>query len=208
MNGIDRLLLLQEENNIAGIRQASLAPRFEGLRQRHLTGTAPKAVTGFNLFQTPKSIAARMAGMLRERLPDNPRILEPSTGLGRLYEPLAELKAEWLMIEEQTECCKALGKMLGKPVDVENIDFLQIGERESFDGIIMNPPFKMGTDIKHILKAYSMLRTGGRLVSLCYDGVKQNKQLKPIVNHWEQLEQGAFKEEGTNARVSLLIMDK
>ena len=67
MNGFDRLLQLRAENDAAGEIMRKEAPRFLQLARRHELGTAPQSVTGFNLFQTPRVIAARMADLIRER---------------------------------------------------------------------------------------------------------------------------------------------
>jgi len=211
MNGIDRLLTLREENDRAGVLMLEAAPRFRELKQRHLNGTEPRAVTGFNLFQTPTVIAARMAEVIKAEVRPGARILEPSAGLGRLYEPfidIEELRDNWVMVEDARECVRAVSAAL-KRADVRERDFLDTTPGElggKFNAVIMNPPFKMGRDIKHILHARSMLNPGGILVSLCYNGVKQNKQLHPIVDSWEVLPEASFKSEGTNASVAMLTI--
>lgn len=211
MNGIERLLMLQQDNAEACERMAALRPRFLQLAQRHELGTAPRAVTGLNLFQTPRPIAALMADILRRRVAGG-RILEPSAGLGRLYEPEAvqAMRATWLMVEEAQECCNALRKAI-EGADIRQRDFLatsadDLGGR--FDGVIMNPPFKQGRDVKHIMHAMEMLKPGGRLVSLCYNGQRQRAALKPIAAEWRDLPAGSFREEGTDADVALVVFDK
>lgn len=211
MNGIDRLLLLREENRRRGEIMDSLRPRFDSIRNREIEGTAPKAITGFNLFQTPRPIAQRMAQLIQERAGDGCRILEPSAGLGRLYEPLEGLRAEWMMVEEAGECVRALRNAWKRVKEIKHADFLAQtadGLGGKFDLVVMNPPFKHGIDVRHIEHALEMVRDGGRLVSLCYNGAKQNEQLKPYVTHWEPLPPGSFREEGTGAEVALLVIDK
>ena len=209
MSGIDRLLQLRERMTEQRAVMRELAPRFAHIENRQIEGTAPRALTGFNLFQTPKPIARRMAEILRERVSGG-RILEPSAGLGRLYEPLEDLRADWLMIEEAGELVRALKSAI-KSQRIDQRDFLETSAEDlggQVDGVIMNPPFKMGRDIKHIRHALDMLKPGGRLVSLCYNGVKQNAELKPIADRWEVLPAGSFREEGTSADVALLVIDK
>lgn len=212
MNGIDRLLTLQAENRAAGERMQLVRPRFNQLALRHENGTAPKAITAFNLFQTPRPVAALMSEIVRAYVKPGARILEPSAGLGRLYEPfehLDELRENWLMIENAGECVRAL-KAAIRRLDIQERDFMQTSPDKigTFDAVIMNPPFKQGTDIKHIKHAVTMLNPGGVLVSLCYNGSKQNAELRPIANTWEVLPEKSFKEEGTSASVALIVITK
>ena len=62
----------------------------------------------------------------------------------------------------------------------------------TFDAIVMNPPFKMGTDIKHIRHALTFLEPGGRLLSLCANGPKQRAALKAEASEWIDLPAGSF----------------
>lgn len=217
MNGLDRLLQLRAENDAAGEIMRKEAPRFLQLARRHELGTAPQSVTGFNLFQTPRVIAARMADLIRERIGDRTgaRILEPSVGLGRLWEPFSgeadAMRQAWQMVEDSGECVRAFEKMLKRAGIVRHRDFLDttaddLGGR--FDAVIMNPPFKQGRDVKHIEHALEMVRPGGRLVALCYNGTRQNEKLRPIADVWEVLPEKSFREEGTAASVAMLMIDK
>lgn len=210
MNGIERLVTLGRANMEIGLEMALMRPRFEAYRQRHELGTAPRAVTGFNLFQTPRPVAVEMARLIKEKIKTGCRILEPSVGLGRLYEPLKDDIENWMMVEEQLECCKALKNAI-RNAELKHADFLSLNAQDlggQFDAVIMNPPFKMGTDIKHIRHALEMLKPQGRLVSLCYNGTKQNEILKPLADYWEVLPEKSFKDEGTAASVAMLVIDK
>jgi 16S rRNA G1207 methylase RsmC len=96
-------------------------------------------------------------------------------------------------------------------LEIKERDFLQtsVGELGGpFDAVVMNPPFKQGTDIAHITHALGMVRVGGVLVSLCYDGVKQNKVLRPMADEWEVLPAKSFQDEGTSASVALMVIRK
>ena len=216
MNALDRLLTLAAENEEAGERLRAQAPRFLAYRERHLLGTAPQAVTGFNLFQTPPPIAARMAAIVGEYIKPGARILEPSAGLGRLVEPftagrLADLRLQWEAVEEAGECVRAVRQSLRELEKTREADFLQLSAADlggQFAAVVMNPPFKQGRDIKHIRHALDMVEPGGVLVSLCYNGTRQNEQLKPIADTWEVLPPGSFREEGTGAEVALLTIRK
>lgn len=211
---LERLQGLRLDITAATERAAFIRQRFAALQNRKEEGTAPRAVSSFNLFQTPAPIAARMAQMIASETPG--RVLEPSAGLGRIYTALREtlrISARIVMIEESAECCADLRRVAGENEGdrVFNADFLNVSAFElggEFEAVCMNPPFKMGTDIRHILHALGMLAPGGLLVSLCYNGSRQNAKLRPMCDSWELLPEGSFKAEGTNAEVVLLTMRK
>jgi len=76
-----------------------------------------------------------------------------------------------------------------------------------FDSIIMNPPFKMWQDIKHIQHAATLLAEGWRLVAICANGPKQRAKLMPIADEWIELPSKAFKTEGTNVNAAIIVID-
>jgi 16S rRNA G1207 methylase RsmC len=165
-------------------------------------------VTAFNLFQTPEALANRAAAMLGNV--DGLSILEPSAGLGRLYRAVrrASQSAQITLVEQSPDCCRELyretdGDSFARLVQG---DFLtaEIGDR--FDRVLMNPPFKQGRDVRHTLHAFSLLKPGGLLVGMCYNGTRQNEKLKPLATSWEVLEPDTFKESGTRASVVLFTM--
>lgn len=161
-----------------------------------------EAVSSFNLFQTPVDVASRMAEILGPL--DGMRCLEPSAGLGRLVKACDG--GEWVLVEESNDLCRHLYQLGHLLI---NDDFLKCTADRlggKFDRIIMNPPFKMGTDVKHINHAKSLLNPGGLLVSLCYNGVRQNERLMPIADSWEILPEKSFRSEGTAASVALLTI--
>lgn len=70
---------------------------------------------------------------------------------------------------------------------------------------LMNPPFKNGTDIKHINHARRLLAPGGRLVALCAAGPRQLARLRPIATEWRELPARSFASEGTNVAAAIVI---
>jgi phospholipid N-methyltransferase len=208
MNARLRLLHLRECTESTAEEMADQRGRFQALAD---PASAPRAVSAFNLFQTPETLAQKMAAWLP--LEPDSRILEPSAGLGRLYRAVRDLHAGPItLIEYAPQCCRELYDMTSedRQATLKQGDFLAqtpdgLG---TFDGIIMNPPFKMGRDIRHILHAVDFLAVGGVLVSLCYDGPRQQAQLKPIADYWEDLPADTFKSEGTRADVALLVITK
>ena len=196
--GLLRLRHLREVTEAKGEEMDEQRQRFDAMREAQPT----KAISSFNLFQTPASVSNDMHNLLGPI--EGLRILEPSAGLGRLYRPCGE----WVLVEQDTQCCEQLYKLGVKLIqdDFLACDTERLGGK--FDRVIMNPPFKMGRDIKHIKHAYQMLKSGGLLVALCYNGVKQNKHLKPVVDSWDVLPEESFKSEGTKASVAILTWRK
>ena len=211
-SSLQRLQALRMDNTATGYRMEEMRGRFAALAGRHEDGTAPKAITAFNLFQTPEPIAQRMAEIIRDHCGDAPRILEPSAGLGRIYRALIAVIPDCRvsLVEQSANCA---GELYKQARDVDRLfqrDFMETHPEEigTFDAVCMNPPFKMGADIRHIRHAMEFLKPGGLLVSLCYDGTRQNEKLKPLCDSWEVLPEKSFAAEGTGASVVLLTIRK
>lgn len=211
--GLSRLKQLRNETNKAEHVLESQRARFVKLARND---SAPRAVSSFNLFQTPATIAADMVAALVDHFGtlDGLRILEPSAGLGRLYSAVrtSSGSAEIVLVEQSPECCRELYSMTeaDSRAALVQADFLEVDiERIGgpVDAVIMNAPFKMGRDIKHTMHASGFVKPGGLLVGLCYDGVKQNKKLKPECDSWEVLPADSFKAEGTKASVAMLSIE-
>jgi hypothetical protein len=221
VNALNRLRTLQAENESIGFEMLLEKGRFAALASRHEDGTAPRAVSSFNLFQTPQDIAERMASMLPK---DAQAILEPSAGLGRLYKAIRarNKQAHISLVDQSADCCRELYAVTEQDelTAIKQADFLSVEPAYEgncglivkqlpyafYDAVIMNPPFKRGLDVKHILHALGFLKSGGLLVALCYNGVKKNRDLKPLCDTWEMLPKGSFKSEGTGAEVVLLTI--
>jgi predicted RNA methylase len=98
--------------------------------------------------------------------------LEPSAGSGHIANVVRELypHARATLCEWSGLLCRALEAQGWVPVKADFISCRWSG----FDRVLMNPPFGangVGTDIDHVRHAYTMLKPGGRLVSLMSDGV-------------------------------------
>ncbi len=195
------------ENDAARFAMAEMRPRFDALRARHDNGTAPRAVVAFNLFQTPADIAAQMAKALD--LKQGARILEPSAGLGRLLDAVTPYEpSEIVAVENAPQCAAELFNQNRPRVTIKQRDFLTLTPDDlgTFDAVIMNPPFHLRADIRHIFHARSFLKPGGILAALCMNTQHRTEQLKPIAATWEVLPDKAFKAEGTNISAAILTM--
>lgn len=198
----DRLTGLRLENDEAAMRQAEMRPRFERMANRHENGTAPRAVSAFQLFQTPPEIAARMVALLNLR--HGERVLEPSAGLGRILDALQPYGlAEVVAVEIDATLAGELFRQARERVTLLQRDFLTMTPGEfRFDAVCMNPPFHMRADIEHVRHALTFLRPGGRLATLLLN-TPHREVLRPMAASWEVLPAGVFGKEGT--RVSTIL---
>lgn len=208
MKAFHRLHALRMENDAAGYAMEEMRPRFDSLNARHEAGTAPRAVSAFNLFQTPVAVAERLAGLLG--LKGGERILEPSAGLGRLLDAVKLYSpAEVVAMEISPACCAELFHQNRADVTLKQRDFLTVapGDLGLFDAIIMNPPFHMRADIRHIMHARQFLKPGGKIAAICFNQPNR-AELKRISSQWIEIESGAFKESGTRVETAICIIDR
>lgn len=204
--GLLRLAHLREVNEARAEEHDLHRERFERLKN---PDSAPRAVSSFNLFQTPEPIADRMAAMADL----SGRVLEPSAGLGRLYRAIrCRSSCPVVLVENSPTCAAELYRETSGDNQAELVqaDFLNCSAARlgSVDCVVMNPPFKMGRDVRHITHALTLLQPGGLLVALCFNGSRQNAKLKPLADTWEVLPAGSFKSEGTRAEVVLMTVRK
>lgn len=204
----ERLRGQQIDTVLAGAQLAALRPRFERMAARHENGTAPRAVSAFNLFQTPPALADRLVFALEFWA--GARVLEPSAGLGRILDALAPRQpGEVVAVEMAPACAGELFRQNRPGVTIKQRDFLTCTPEEFglFDAVAMNPPFKMRSDIRHILHARQFLKPGGRLAALCLAGPRQFAELRPLAATWEELPDDTFAKEGTRVRTVLLTIN-
>lgn len=201
-----RLRLLEQTEAVEAVEETMIGERA-GFAAIERNEPAP-AVVAFNLFQTPDAIADQMADALGDL--DGCSVLEPSAGLGRLYRAVRRRSAACpvTLVELAPQCCHVLYDQTNSDPQARLLqgDFLTCDAVGLYDRVLMNPPFKQGRDVKHILHARSLLKPGGRLVALCYDGVKQNAKLHPLADSWRVLPANSFKESGTTAGIVMLTM--
>jgi SAM-dependent methyltransferase len=203
----NRLHSLRMENDAAGYALDDARPRFDRLRARHENGAAPVAVSEFQLFQTPPAVAARLVALLGLR--PGARVLEPSAGLGRLLDALQACQPrEVVAVEMAAACAGQLYRQDRPGVVIRQRDFLAVDPAElgAFDAVVMNPPFHLRADIRHILHARRFLKPGGMLAAVCMAGASREAALRPLACHWEPLPAGTFRAEGTPVGAVLLAI--
>jgi phospholipid N-methyltransferase len=204
-----RLHGLRDSIRDAAQSQAERAGRFRRIAGRAENGTAPVAVSSWQLFPTPAAVAERM--MDAAELAPGLRVLEPSAGTGNLVRAML---ARGVRAEDVTACevSAVVAREFARdfptvPLVVD--DFLEqsaVTLGGPFDRIVANPPFHRGEDARHILHAAGMLAPGGVLVGLCYDGRAFREELRDICWTHERLPAGSFREAGTRADVVMVVM--
>jgi 16S rRNA A1518/A1519 N6-dimethyltransferase RsmA/KsgA/DIM1 with predicted DNA glycosylase/AP lyase activity len=202
-----RLHGLRMENDAAGFAMDEQRPRFESMEARHENGTAPRAVSAFQLFQTPAELARRLVSAAR--IEPRMRVLEPSCGLGRLLDAMPPA-CEVVAVEIAAQCAAEIFRQNRDGVTLLQRDFLtcQPGELGTFDRVAMNPPFRMRSDIRHILHALKFVKNGGVLAALCLDTPQRETALRHLSATWEKIPAGAFKQSATNVRTVLATFSK
>jgi predicted RNA methylase len=173
-------------------------------------------------FPTPESVAEELITMAD--LQPGQRILEPSAGSGSLIDAAMKHCANLQIsfCELNLVLLDILRDKYEKNSNIHFLDrnFLELethrpGER--FDRILMNPPFERGQDIEHVLRAYSMLKIRGRLVSLVSAGAlgRQDKKGTEFRRFLEahnavirDVPAGAFKASGTSVAAKFVAVSK
>jgi len=167
----------------------------------------------FQFFPTPRSLAVRMVEMAD--IQESDRCLEPSAGQGAIADiiPFNNLT----VVELDPVNHKHL-------IDKGHIcyirDFLTVTKGTfgfKFDKIVANPPFTKNQDIDHIMHMYTLLNSGGRIVTLSSQSWVKGSQKKQIAfRSWlndldaviESIPEGTFRESGTSIATMLITIDK
>lgn len=203
-SGFHRLHSLRMENDQKGFDMEDMRPRFERIANRHENGTTPRAVSAYQLFQTPPAVAGLLVDLLQPK--PGGRFLEPSAGLGRLLDVLAPFHpSEVVAVEQAASCAGELFKQEREGVTIKQRDFLacSVDDLGLFDAIAMNPPFHMRSDIAHIRHALQFLATDGSLTSVCMD-TKHRREAFPDAE-WHTLPEGSFKSSNTNVPTAIVV---
>lgn len=184
-------------------------------------------------FPTPKGLADQLVA--EAKIESHHTVLEPSFGNGNLIMAAIEAGAKDIdgcefnpaLVVHTTKRLQALPEIaetLRPTVDLYSGDFLNATMlRPSYDRIIMNPPFEMLGDVKHVLHAYELLAPGGRLVAIMSPGVMFRREapavkLRALLEsagagevefaEIEHLPDNSFKESGTGVNTIMLTIQK
>jgi phospholipid N-methyltransferase len=171
---------------------------------------------GIDFFPTPKPLAAKMAEMAGVK--PGMTVLEPSAGNGHLADAARDAGATVDAVEISDTLRNVLSAK-GHNIAAHDFDTFEPGQQ--YDAVIMNPPFSDRKDAAHIMRAYNMLKPGGKLVAIAGEGVFFGSDQKAqAFRSWldergadvEKLPENTFKgsdlpsQTGANAR--LLVVTK
>lgn len=165
-------------------------------------------------FPTPEKIADRMVS--EADIQPGMTVLEPSGGTGRIAEAVRRGTGIAPDVIEIQPKMRELLQAKGFPV-LDDRDFLDYAGTQSYDRIVMNPPFSKGRDVEHVRHAYGMLKPGGRLVAIMGEhpffaedakSREFREWLEELGGTSEKLPPDTFKLSGTSAASRLVIIDK
>lgn len=169
----------------------------------------------YQFYETPEWIADMMAEDLYIQ-PDD-RVLEPSAGKGRLINAVHRLQPDTVVdcYEMMATNRKELGKL--RNVRILGDDFMEREDREEYDAIIANPPFRRNQDIRHVMKMYGNLKEGGRMAIITgthwtYAQDRESRDFREWINgkctHRTELQNGQFRESGTDIGTVYMVIRK
>lgn len=177
-----------------------------------LTGTYDKP-DDLGWFETPEHIARIVIDAAQ--IAPGMSVLEPSAGLGALARPARDAGGSVDLCHEIHEGrAKALWEQ-GFPTSQR--DFLAGKVVNSFDRVVMNPPFARQQDIDHVVHALRHLKPNGRLVSIMSAGVRfrtnrKASQFREDVDRYGgvfvELPDGSFRSSGTDVRTVMLTIER
>lgn len=166
----------------------------------------------YGYFPTPIAIVKQM--IERAGIKPGMTVLEPEAGQGAIVLPMVEAGAKVHCIEVLSENAHQLRQKTG--IEALIADFLAVKPFESYDAVVMNPPFAKQADIRHVLHAIQFVKPGGVLVAIMGGGIRFrsdrrtaafNQLLELADAVVEELPQGSFKESGTMVNTVMVTMD-
>lgn len=183
----------------------------------------------YDFFPTPAIVADEMAAILRLKPGD--RVLEPSAGDGALIDACLRVgnNLDIVAVEYNPQAFVALHVKYADNCDgmvsCYHQNFMtfdcanMFGSVEYFDKVIMNPPFRKRSDIRHVVRAFSMLKPGGTLVAVMSGGIEFRQdslttEFKAAMNLMssrfiiKELPAKSFSKSGTDVNTVLITAEK
>ncbi|WP_421700812.1 LPD38 domain-containing protein [Aeromonas hydrophila] len=167
-----------------------------------------------DFFPTPESHAADLVALAG--IEPGMTVLEPSAGHGMLAEAARAAGAKVDAVELAGDLREILQ---AKGFGLVGSDFMATTPAQSYDAVVMNPPFSNDMDIDHVRHAYDFLKPGGRLAAIVSAGAGQQSTRKgQEFAAWldtlgavvEPMREGAFKDSlnPTGVRTKIIVLEK
>lgn len=169
----------------------------------------------FGYFPTPAALVRRLLD--EAAIEPNMLVMEPSAGQGAIAIPLSDAVGG----RENVTVCEFLPGNASKLREagfglVLEGDFLELEPEPIYDRVVMNPPFGGGADIAHVMHAARFLKPDGRLVAITspawtWHSNKKSVEFRAFVEEVagtvSSIENGAFRESGTDIATRMLTLD-
>ena len=177
----------------------------------------PKNETAY--FPTPLKLVEEIIRLSKNSICwDEVDILEPSAGQGAFLDIIKkEFPNGKLTCVEYLELNATVLKNKGYNPIVD--DFMEVVFNDTYDLIIMNPPFSLPNDkkayISHIMKAHSLMNKDGVLFAIApkgwiHNSTNKEKEFKEFVSihadFVDVYDRGTFKESGTMVETTLICL--
>lgn len=159
----------------------------------------------YQSFYTPVDVARQLVNLADVK---GHVVLEPSAGHGALADVCIEEGAKQVdCIDIDPDAIKVLKQRGYNTIEQ---DFLSIHPKNKlYSRIVMNPPFTMNSDIKHVVHAIGWLAPEGKLVSVMLAN-KDREKLTNILGTYNctltDLGPGMFKQSGTSVPTMILTV--
>lgn len=182
-----------------------------------LTGEVRDIKRELQFFETPPELVKSL--IKRAEIKPGMFCLEPSAGGGNIVKQLVDIVGRDMVVcYDINQTCVDLLRKEGYRAHLDNF-IEKKAIPDSYERIVMNPPFSRQQDIDHVVKALSYLKKGGILVSVMSAGVmyRQNKKTK---NFWKllsnkydyvkwELPEDSFKASGTKVKtIAIKVWNK
>ena len=197
----------------------------DGVAAAIAAGSAVDQKRTMEQFFTPPDIAESMCEIAGIGL--NQLVLEPSAGAGAIALAALSHGARVLAVEKDSALMPDLLTLADRyPGRLRRVcdDFLTWSPGrdpapfdDSFDAVLMNPPFGRGADMAHVTRALSFVRKGGVLVAVMsphwtFASDRAGQSFRGLVNEhshqWDPLPDGSFRASGTNVNTGILTIRK
>lgn len=168
-------------------------------------------------FYTPDALADRLVKYAN--LEFGNYVLEPSAGEGAIVKAIRRVAGGGVchVTAVEVDDTKASALVHAGVNTLFREDFLSFKSSETYDRVIMNPPFHGGADVRHVMHAWNLVRPTGRLVAIVSPAFRFRTSAPFVMFrqmherygvHEENVEAGAFRESGTDVRTVIVVWER